>query len=257
MMRDLRSLARAGRNTFVIVALLLLYVGQTISAEINVAVASNFSKAVKEISDRFEAQSGHEIILIFGSTGKHYAQIINGAPYDVFLAADTLRPKLLEQEGLAIPGSRFTYAIGKLMLWSPTSGYVDPEGHVLQQQQFRHLAIANPKLAPYGKAAQQVLQAIGLWQRFQDRIVLGENIGQAFHFVNSGNAELGFIALAQIMHSETGIKGSVWHIPQALYEPVRQQAVLLRQNNAALMFMEFLKRPSVQKIIEDFGYAIP
>ncbi len=225
--------------------------------EIRVSVASNFTEAIKSIAGRFEATTGHKVILISGSTGKQYAQIINGAPFDAFFAADTKRPKLLDKEGIALPGSRFTYAIGKVILWSPKAGFVENNIKVLEHGDFRHLAIANPKLAPYGKAAQEVLQAHRLWDAQRGRMVRGENIGQAFQFVKSGNAELGFVAYSQVKRPGHPIEGSLWEVPQALYSPIEQQAVLLKESDTARAFMLFVKSDEALDIIRGFGYGTP
>jgi len=225
--------------------------------EILVAVASNFSGVIKKLSDAFEAKTEHKVILSPGSTGKHYAQIINGAPFDVFFSADAERPLKLEVEGMTVPGSRFTYAIGKLVLWSPQQGYVDAEGRVLEQSDFRHLSIANPRHAPYGRAAEQVLRARGLWNGLKGKFVRGENISQAFRFVKSGNAELGFVAASQVNRPGQGIEGSMWDVPQALYTPVRQQAVLLRDSEATRAFLAYVKGHDALKIIRDYGYDTP
>ncbi|RUM93867.1 MAG: molybdate ABC transporter substrate-binding protein, partial [Thiothrix sp.] len=186
-------------KTYTWAAAVYLILGNSLLADnIHIAVASNFSDTIKQIPKYFKADTGHKVTLVFGSTGKHYAQIKNGAPFEAFFAADMKRPQLLDSEGLALPGSRFTYAIGKLALWSPTTGFVDKEGKALNEDNFHYLALANPKLAPYGKAAQQVLQQRGLWDSLSGRMVRGENIGQASQFVKSGNAELGFVAYSQI-----------------------------------------------------------
>ena len=243
--------------TPIIACVLALAAGQAIADEVHVAVASNFTNAIKTLAGRFEASSGHKVTLSFGSTGKHYAQIRNGAPFDAFFAADVKRPRLLDEEGVALPGSRFTYAIGKIVLWSPKTGTVDTEGKVLEKGGFRHLAIASPKLAPYGRAARQVLQDRGIWEALQDRMVRGENIGQTFQFVKSGNAELGFVALSQIKHPAHAIEGSVWRVPQSLYTPIEQQAVLLRESDAARAFFAFMKNDESLEIIRGFGYATP
>lgn len=227
------------------------------AGEIHVAVASNFTEAIKSIAGRFEASTGHRVTLISGSTGKQYAQIINGAPFDAFFAADVRRPKLLEEEAIARPGSRFTYAIGKVILWSPKAGYVDNNIKVLEQENYRYLAIANPKLAPYGKAAQEVLQAHGLWDALQGRMVRGENIGQAFQFVKSGNAELGFVAYSQVKRPGHPIEGSFWEVPQSLYSPIEQQAVLLKDSDTARAFLLFVKSDESLDIIRGFGYGTP
>jgi len=232
----------------------MLFSTQSLAAEIRVAVASNFTRAMTNLAQQFEANTGHKVKLVFGSTGKHYAQIRNGAPFDVFFSADMKRPKLLEEEGLAVPGSRFSYALGKLVLWSPKAGYIDSEGKVLSEGNFYHLAIANPKLAPYGRAAKEVLQSRGLWSGMKGKIVRGENIGQAFQFVNSGNAELGFVAYSQIKQSGQPIIGSYWEVPQALYAPIVQQAVLLKDNETARSFLVYIKGKEALMIINDHGY---
>jgi molybdate transport system substrate-binding protein len=243
--------------TLLAVALGLLFVVETVAAaDVRVAVASNFATAIKEIAPVFEARFDHEVNLVFGSTGKHYAQVRNGAPLDVLLAADKLRPRLLEDEGMAVPGSRFTYARGRLVLWSPRAGYVDQQGRVLEGDDFRHLAIASPKLAPYGAAAREVLEVLGVWDRLQRRIVRGENIAQALQYVESGNAELGFIATSQLTpeHRQTG---SLWMVPQDLYSPIEQQAVLLRDTPAAREFLAFLESDEAVGIIQRMGYEAP
>ena len=226
-------------------------------AGIRVAVASNFSPAMKAIAKRFEIATGCRVTLVFGSSGKHYAQIRNGAPLDAFFSADAERPELLEREALAQPGTRFTYAIGKIVLWSPRKGYVDSGGTVLAHGSFRHLAIANPKLAPYGKAAQQVLHARGIWADLEKRLVMGEDVGQAYQFVRSGNAELGFVALSQVTRPGSPISGSSWVVPQSLYTPIEQQAVQLSARNAVREFMSFVRGREARAIIQDHGYAAP
>lgn len=224
--------------------------------EIRVAVASNFTGAIKALSKTFEEKTEHKVILIFGATGRHYAQIINGAPFDAFFAADSKRPELLEKEGLIIPNSRFTYALGKLVLWSPKDKYVDTKGKVLEQADFYHIAIANPKLAPYGKAAQEVLKGRQQWKPLKPKMVRGENIAQTFQFVKSGNVELGFVALSQIKNLIKNEQGSLWSIPESLYTPITQQAVLLNNKLAAKSFLDFVKAEEGQGIISAFGYGI-
>ena len=221
------------------------------------AAASNFSEAIRAIVKRFEKHSTHKVTLSFGSTGKQYAQIKNGAPFHAFFAADEKRPRLLDEQGVTLPASRFTYATGKLLLWSPSKTLVDANGKVLKAGTFKHLAIANPKLAPYGKAAMEVLQATGLWTNLQGRIVRGENIGQAFQFIKTGNAELGFIARSQVQKPDSPIHGSWWEIPQKLYTPIKQQAVLLKDTPAAREFMQFVKRKETRQLIRRFGYETP
>jgi len=242
---------------FVAALLGLISVASAAADEIRVAVASNFADTMREITGRFEQQSGHKVTLVFGSTGMHYAQIRNGAPFDAFFAADVKRPKLLEEEGITLADSRFTYAVGKVVLWSPDADYVDPAGEVLEQGDFRHLALANPKLAPYGRAARQVLKKRGQWQNLQDRMVRGENVGQAFQFVKSGNAELGFVAWSQIKRPGQPMAGSWWAIPPALYSPVEQQAVLLNANPVARDFLTFVRGNEALRIIGAYGYGTP
>lgn len=223
------------------------------AAEIRVAVASNFIAVAQELAERFEQQSGHTVKLSFGSTGKHYAQIRHGAPFDLFLAADVLRPQRLEQEGVTVAGSRFTYALGRLALWSPKSALIDPQGAVLKQGDFRYLAIANPKLAPYGRAAKEVIERLGIQRQLIGRMVRGESVGQAFQFVKSGNADLGLVAYAQVQ----GMEGSLWQIPETLYTPVEQQAVLLNENPAAIAFVDYLRSEAALEIIRGYGYRTP
>lgn len=226
----------------------------SMAADIRVAAASNFSQAMTVLARSFEESTGHQVKLVFGSTGKHYAQVRNGAPFDVFFSADIERPRLLEEEGIAIAGSRFTYAIGKLVLWSPMADYVDSKGNVLEKGEFNYLAIANPVLAPYGRAAKEVLQSRGLWSEMKGKAVRGENIGQAFQFVNSGNAELGFVALSQVTKINQPIEGSYWKVPQGLYTPIEQQAVLLKENEVGRRFLSYIKSTAAMKIINDYGY---
>ncbi|MHC4108813.1 MAG: molybdate ABC transporter substrate-binding protein, partial [Planctomycetota bacterium] len=204
-----------------------------------------------------EAETGHRVVLTFGSTGKHYAQIVNGAPFDAFLAADVRHPQMLEQEGVAVAGSRFTYAVGRILLWSPMPDYVDPEGMVLETGDFRHLALANPKLAPYGRAARQVLEARGLWPGLEKRTVRGENIAQAYQFVGSGNAELGFVARSQVVRPGAPPVGSWWEIPPDLHSPIEQQAVLLTDDATARAFVDFIRSAAGIDIIRTHGYDSP
>jgi molybdate transport system substrate-binding protein len=235
----------------------LVFTGQARADEIRVAVASNFADPIKEIAGRFEAETGHRVVLAFGSTGRLYAQIKNGAPFEAFFAADVEHPERLEVEGIARPGSRFTYAVGRVVLWSPRPDMVDAEGGVLNTGAFRHIAIANPRLAPYGHAAEQVLRARGVWDGLQGRIVRGENIGQTFQFVKSGNAELGFVAYAQVRRPNGAIEGSIWEPPQSLYRPIEQQAVLIKEEAPARAFMSFVKRDEARVIIHRYGYGTP
>jgi molybdate transport system substrate-binding protein len=226
--------------------------------QVQVAVAANFVPPFKEISIEFQKVSGHTAELSAGSSGKFYAQIKNGAPFEVFLSADDERPKLLEDEGLGVKGSRFTYAIGRLVLWSQDPALVTGED-TLRNDKFKHLAIANPKTAPYGKAAMQAMMKLGVWENLQPRIVMGENQGQTSGFLESGNAELGFLALSQVLDEKLRGKGSRWDVPQSLHEPIKQDAILLvkgQNNPAAKAFMDFMRSPQARVIIERYGYEL-
>ena len=228
-----------------------------LAGEVDVAVAANFTAPFKEISSAFEQATGNTVVAAFGPTGGFYTQIHNGAPFDLFLAADDTRPALLEREGLTLPGSRFTYATGHLALWSATPGMVDAQGDVLRKGTFAHLAIANPKTAPYGLAATQVLDKLGLTDALTPRLVQGTDIAQTHQFVASGNAELGFVALSQVWHDGKLTSGSLWLPPSALYDPIRQDAVTLvraRNNPAALAFAQFLRSEPALRIIRAYGY---
>ena len=239
--------------------LLALHVSSVGADTVQIAVAANFAAPAQKIASEFERQSEHKAVIATGSTGKFYAQIMNGAPFEVLLAADDETPARLEKEKHAQPGSRYTYAIGKLVLWSPKPDLIDNTEGVLHKAAFRHLSIANPKVAPYGAAAVQTLRSLKLYERVQDRLVTGENIAQTHQFVASGNAELGFVAYSQVL-KEGRLEGSVWQVPQALYSPIRQDAVLLskgRENKAAAAFLEFLKSsPKAREIILSYGYSL-
>ena len=225
--------------------------------EVQVAVAANFTAPMKLIAADFEKQTGHKVTLAFGSTGKFYAQITNGAPFEVFLAADDETPSKLEKEGTAVNGTRFTYATGKLVLWSAQPGFVDAQGDVLKKNNFSKLAIAAPKLAPYGAAAVETLTKLGLLATLEPKLVTGESIGQAFSFVSTGNAELGFIALSQVYQDGKLKSGSGWTVPENLHNPIRQDAVLLtkgKDNKAAVALLAFLKTDPAKAVIRSFGY---
>lgn len=245
------------RPWFILLLLTILPGPPALADELRVAVASNFRPAMTALAERFEQRSRHRITLIHGSTGKHYAQIVNGAPFDAFFAADKTRPLRLEAEQRIVPGSRFTYAMGKLVLWSPDPGRVDGAGRVLRDGSFNHLAIANPDLAPYGAAARQVLQRLGYWQPLSGRLVRGENIGQTFQFVVSGNAELGLVARAQLVDRGRALTGSSWEPPQSLYDPIEQQAVLLRDSAAGREFMAYVQSVEARALIRSNGYDVP
>jgi molybdate transport system substrate-binding protein len=234
---------------------LLGVAGQSAAGEVRVAVATNFLGAMNALVERFETTSGHTVLVSSGSTGAHYAQIKNGAPFDAFFSADSERPRLLEAEGIAVAGSRFLYAVGRVALWSARADYVDADGKILETGEFRHIAIANPELAPYGAAARDVLTARGLWNRVQPRLVMGQDIGQAYSFVQTGNAELGFVAWAQLKQGEREIAGSYWLVPESLHRPIEQEAVLLRDVPAARALLQFIKTPEAREIIRNYGYA--
>jgi molybdate transport system substrate-binding protein len=230
------------------------------AGEVHVAVAANFAAPMEKIAAEFARDTGNKALVSSGGSGKLYAQIKNGAPFEVFLSADEATPAKLEKEGLGVAGSRFPYAFGRLVLWSPKPGYVDPQGSILEQGKFRHLAIANPKLAPYGRAAQEVLEKQGVWQVLQPRLVFGENITQTHQFVSSGNAELGFVALSQIQPDRAERQGSFWLVPQALHAPLRQDAILLARGNgktAAEQLLKYLKSDKATAIIKRYGYDLP
>lgn len=225
--------------------------------KITVASASNFAPTLTTIADFFERQTGHKVVISTASTGKHFAQIKQGAPFDIFFAADRQHPLLLEEQGDAIAGSRFTYALGKLVLWSANPNTLDSTASALHRGDFRYLAIANPQLAPYGRAAKQVLQDLKLWDHLQGQIVRGENVGQTFQFVYSGNAQLGFVAHSQLAQLQSDNQGSSWLVPQSLYTSIEQQAVLINSKDSAKAFLEFVKTPQMLEIIQRFGYGIP
>ena len=237
--------------------LLIIPYGLTQASEARIAVAANFAPTLRALVQDFSARHGGQIDMVVGSTGKLYAQIHHGAPFDALFAADERRPALLEKAGRARPDGRFTYAIGRLALWSPDTERIDASEQVLRTGQFRHLAIANPRLAPYGRATRQVLESLGLWKSLRPRMVRGENIGQALQFVRSGNAELGFVALSQVRQPGRDAGGSLWIVPQDLYAPIVQQAVLLTANPLAADFLRFVQGDEGRAMIASFGYQLP
>jgi len=226
------------------------------AAETQVAVAANFTEPAKEIAAAFAAATGHKAVLSFGSSGQFYSQMARGAPYEVFLSADSDRPKKAEQDGLGVPGARFTYAIGRLVLYSATPGLVDGQGAVLRSGRFAKIAIADPAAAPYGVAAVQTLQKLGVYPGLKSKVVMGSSITQAYQFVATGAAEVGFVALSQVIN-EPG--GSRWLVPAADHAPIEQQAILLftgQKNPAASAFLKFLKTPKAREIIRRYGYEV-
>jgi molybdate transport system substrate-binding protein len=227
------------------------------AADLRIAVAANFAEPAEALAAAFETKSGIAVSVSSGSSGALFAQIAQGAPFAVFLSADSGRPAELEAQGHAVGGSRFTYALGTLVLWSADTTLIDGTSNVLGTDRFSHLAIANPETAPYGAAALEVLAALGLTETVRERIVTGQSVAQTFQFVQSGNAELGFVALSQLVN-EGG--GSQWQVPSDLHQPIRQDAVLLTdaaENPVALAFMAFLKGPEAREIIAQFGYGLP
>lgn len=241
------------------VAVIAVMMGTPAFAEsVLVAVAANFVPPFREIAIEFETATGHNIRVATGSSGNFYSQIKNGAPFDVFFSADAERPKLLEDEGFGVKNSRLTYAIGRLVLWSPNADLVKGE-ETLRTKTFKHLAIASPKTAPYGVAAMQVMQKLELWDTLQPQIVMGESLGQTIGFIESGNAELGFVALSQVLDPKIKGKGSHWDVPTNLHEPIKQDVILLtkgKDNPAATTLMAFIGGPQAKAIIERYGYEL-
>ena len=241
-----------------IVALLLASLGLR-AEEVQVAVAANFTAPMQQIAVQFEKDTGHKALLSFGATGKFYAQITNGAPFDIFLAADDETPAKLEKEGFGVVGSHFTYAIGKLVLWSANPDLVDSAGAVLKTGSFKHIALANPKTAPYGAAAMETMSKLGVLSDLQPRFVQGESISQTQQFVYSGNAELGFVALSQVLKDSKLTSGSMWEVPANLYAPILQDAVLLEKGKgkpAPAALMTYLKGEKARGIIKSYGYEL-
>jgi molybdate transport system substrate-binding protein len=229
------------------------------AAELSVAVAANFTAPMQKIAEAFEKETGHKLVLSYGSTGKFYAQIKNGAPFEVLFAADDETPARLEQEGQSVAGTRFTYAIGKLVLWSKQPGLVDEQGEVLRTGAFERIALADPRLAPYGAAAMQTLSKLGLADALGSKFVQGENIGQAYQFVATQNAPLGFVALSQVFAEGRLTEGSAWMVPETLYEPIRQDAIILargKDNPAAPELMRYLRGDAAKAIIRSYGYGL-
>ncbi len=225
---------------------------------VSVAVAANFTAPMQKIAAAFEADTGHKAELSFGATGKFYAQITNGAPFQILLSADDTTPAKLEKDGKAVAQTRFTYAIGTLVLWSAQPGYVDAQGQILQTGDFKHLALANPKLAPYGLAATQAMNKLGLTAKLQPRWVQGENIAQTYQFVATSNAQLGFVALSQVMVDGKITQGSAWQVPAQLHDPIRQDAALLlpgKESAAAAALLQYLRSDKARAIIQAYGYS--
>lgn len=240
--------------------LLLAGIASNVHADaISVAVAANFTAPMQQIATAFEKETGHKVQAAYGATGKFYAQIKNGAPFEVLLSADDETPGKLIKENAAVAGRQFTYAIGRLVLWSAKPAIVDGAGAVLKSGGFDHLALANPKLAPYGAAAVEAMKALGVYEVLQPKLVTGESIGQTHQFISTGNALLGFVALSQVL-KDGKMEGSTWIVPAKLYAPIRQDAVILENGKgkpAAEALMQYLKSDKAKAIIQSFGYALP
>lgn len=250
------SLAR-----LVVAGILSIAGGTAAKAEdVLVAVAANFAEASQDLAALYEKASGNKVVVTTGATGKLYAQISAGAPFQILLSADAKTPAKLADEKAAVADTKFTYAIGKLALWSADSKRINADGvAALQADDFQHLAIANPELAPYGVAAQETLQSLGLWDKLAPKIVMGENIGQTHSMVATGNAELGFVALSAVQNPKKPSEGSFWVVPQDKFTPIRQDAVLLKAgtgNAAARGFLDFLQSPDAHALIESYGYGV-
>ncbi len=238
--------------------IVLLVVTPVFAEQALVAVAANFVPPFREIAMEFEKTTNHQLQVSGGSSGNFYSQIKNGAPFDVFFSADMERPKLLEDEGLGVKDTRFTYAIGRIVLWSSNADLIKGE-ETLRSKKFKRLAIANPKTAPYGVAAMQALQKLELWESVQPQIVMGESIGQTIGFIESGNAQLGFVAMSQVLDPRIKGQGSRWDVPINLHEPIKQDVILLmkgKDNPAAKALLEFIGSPQARKIIEHYGYEL-
>lgn len=231
----------------------------TLAAQAQVAVAANFAEPIRAIAAVLEKTTGHTLKIAVGASGAFYTQIKNGAPFDVFLSADDERPALLETEGLTVPGTRFTYATGRLVLWSNKVGRVDPQGQVLWATDLGKVAYANPKTAPYGAAAVQAIAHMGLANALGPKLVLGESIGQAYNFVKTGNADIGFVALSQVLHNGQLKEGSMWTVPPHLHDAIRQEAVVLKKgagNEAATALIKLLQSPAIKDLIRSYGYGL-
>ena len=226
---------------------------------VQIAVAANFTAPARALAEIFARTTGHEAKLSFGATGAFYTQIKNGAPFDILLAADDERPIRLEKQGYTVPGSRFTYAVGQLVLWSAKPGFVDDQGAVLKGGNFNKIAIANPKLAPYGAAAVETMDKLGLAAALTPKLVTGESIGQTYNFIATGNAELGFVALAQVLDGGKLKSGSMWVVPAKYHAPIIQDAVILKRaaaNPAAKAWMALMRSPNTQDFIRSYGYEV-
>lgn len=243
---------------WVLLVVAILKVTSLQAAEIKVAVAANFYKPVLTLVDHYQKETGHHVQVSAGSTGKLYAQIKNGAPFEVFLAADQQRPSLLVKEGLAEPKSQFTYALGSLVLWSNNPELVDGKGEILKEE-LKHIAICNPKTTPYGAAAVSAMKNLGVYNELEPKFVEGQSVGQTYQQISSGAVDLGFVALSQVLVDKQLNGGSLWLVPNELYSPIKQDAVLLKQgsnNAAAKQFLAYLQTEQSKQLIKDFGYGV-
>ena len=245
------------RKSFVLTLLFVAYATSLRAEQALVAVAANFSAPMQQIALAFQKDTGHQLRLSFGATGGIYAQIKNGGPFDVFLSADQLTPQKIEAEGLGVPQTRFTYATGQLVLWSKQDGLVDDKGQVLRSKNIQRIALANPKLAPYGAAALEAMTQLGLLDELKPKLVQGDNIAQTYQFVSTQNAQLGFVALSQVFADGKITSGSGWVLPSSLYKPILQDAILLKNgkdNSAAKALMLYMKGDKAKEMIKRFGY---
>ena len=237
----------------------LLFSSQALAEQVQVAVATNFTAPLQAIAAEFEKDTGHSVVASFGATGQLYAQIQHGAPFEMLFSADASTPARLDSEGQGVSGSRFTYAVGSLVLWSATPGYLDGSDAALKANQFRRLAIAELKTAPYGLAAAQLLENLGMTEAVQAKLVTGQSIAKALHFIATGNAELGFVALSQVYQDGQLSSGSAWIVPAELHTPIRQDALILKKgehNPAAAAFMDYIKGEKAARIIQSYGYRL-
>lgn len=243
----------------VVLAGLASSVSMVEAGELRVAVAANFIAPARELVAAFEASTGHDVVLSSASTGKLYAQITQGAPFDVLLAADSMTPERLEEQGYAVAGTRFTYAVGELVLWSNGARLTTNNGEaILRGGDFAHLALANPRIAPYGAAAMEVVRRLGLGERLKDKLVYAEDVGQAFQFAATGNAALAFVARSQTLSGEPARGGSAWPVPAGWYTPIVQQAVMLRDAQAGVAardFLAYLRGTEAAALVRHFGYG--
>jgi len=245
------------RKSFVWTFLFVAYATNLRAEEALVAVAANFSAPMQQIAVSFQKDTGHQLKMSFGATGGIYAQIKNGGPFDVFLSADQITPQKLEAEGLGVAATRFNYAIGQLVLWSKQDGLVDDKGQVLSGKNIQRIALANPKLAPYGVAAWETMTALGLLEELKPKMVQGDNIAQTYQFVSTQNAQVGFVALSQVFANGQLTSGSAWIVPPHLYKPIRQDVILLKNgkdNSAAKALLMYLKGEKAKAVMKSYGY---